>query len=178
MSNSSMQESTKGPDRPDVDGLDPEEFEDSLKRVQRSVPRFEYREWLLLAPAVVALAYLPLVVAFGQELLYTTHNGEPHLLGFGLMAVLVAVATIATGHLFDDAAHVAGTTDWSPNPWLYTMVGTAVVTAALVGRVLVLEGMPGRPVEFVGGTVVVALLLSSVVACPVYVYRRRRLVET
>ncbi|WP_435346105.1 hypothetical protein [Haloarchaeobius sp. HRN-SO-5] len=177
MSNSSLQESTTSRDLTDVEEFDAEELDGSVTDAETVVDTFEYREWLLLAPAVIALAYLPLVLAFGQELLYTTRNGEPNLVGFALMAVLVAVSAFATGHLYDDAAYVSETTDWTPNPLLYTAAGTAVVTAALVGRVVALGITLERPVEFVGGTIIVAVLLSSVVECPAYVYQRRRHVD-
>jgi hypothetical protein len=177
MSNSSLQESKGSTDLTDLDGLDHEELAESLRTDETAESGVEYREWLLLAPSTLALAYLALVAAFGQELLYTTRNGEPHLLGFGLMATFVAVAAVATGHLYDDAADVAETTDWTPNPMQYTAVGTLAVTAGLVGRVLVLDGTPARPAAFVGGTIIVAVLLSSVVACPFYVYQRRRRID-
>lgn len=177
MPNSSMQESQQRSSRSDVDALDMTELAEQLEQVGGEATSFTYREWLLLAPAAIALTYLPLVLVFGQELLYSTRGGEPHLLGFGLMAALVGVAATATGHLYDDAKHVAETSDWSPNPMHYTATGTVIVTAALVGRVLLLDGTIARPAEFVGGVVIVSVLLSSVVVGPVYVFRRRRRLE-
>ncbi|WP_440989116.1 hypothetical protein [Haloarchaeobius baliensis] len=177
MPSSNVQESQQRTSRADVDAVDVTELAEHIEEVDEDGASFTYREWLLLAPAALALSYLPLVLAFGQELLYSTRGGEPHLLGFALMAALVGVAATATGHLFDDAKHVAETTDWSPNPTHYTVAGTAVVTVALVGRVLFLDGTIARPAEFVGGVVIVSVLLSSVVAGPIYVFRRRRRLE-
>lgn len=177
MPNSSLQESQQRSNRADVDGMDVTELAEQLEHVDEDGASFTFREWLLLAPAALALSYLPLVLLFGQELLYSTRGGEPNLLGFGLMAALVGVATIATGHLYDDAKHVDETTDWSPNPIHYTAAGTVVVTAALVARALLFDGSMARPVEFVGGVVIVSVLLSSVVAGPIYVFRRRRRLE-
>lgn len=177
MPSSSVQESQQRSSPTDVDAPDVTELAEQLEQVDEDGASFNSREWLLLAPAALALSYLPLVLAFGQELLYSTRGGEPHLVGFGLMAALVGVAAMATGHLYDDAKHLSEATDWSPNPTHYTVAGTVVVTAALVGRVLLLDGTIARPAEFVGGVVIVSLLLSSVVAGPAYVFRRRRRLE-
>lgn len=172
MPNSSMQESQGRSSRTDVEALDVETIEDHLEETDDE--RTTYREWLLLAPAAIALTYLPLVLVFGQELLYTTRGGEPHLLGFGLMAILVGVSAAATGHLYDDAKRVAESSSWSPNPIHYTVAGAVVVTGALVARVFLLDGTIARPAEFVGGVAIVSVLLSSVVAGPVYALQRRR----
>jgi hypothetical protein len=170
MSNSNLTDRRRGRDRTEPDETD---VDHATARANDS-DRFVYREWLLFAPLAIATAYVPLVVVLGQDVLDTGQGGLAGARALALLALFLVVSVEATVHLFDDATRGRKETDWHPNPWLYIVVCGLVVTGALVGRYILLDIPITRPIPFVGGTVIVGLAMSSVLAGPVYAYRRRK----
>lgn len=132
------------------------------------------RWWLLIAPIVMGGVYLTLVVAFGEELLRT---GRPWPHGFLATVLLVAFFLVCLGgtvRLYDDTIALRqADADWQPNPWHYLVGGGLVLMTYRGAQLTLLERSVSNMVPYLAGSFVVALVLSSLVAGPVYLVVRR-----
>lgn len=144
----------------------------------------------LLAPA--ALAGVSLAVGtLPPDAFDLASGGVGRVVGAPLLAALAVASAWATLGVFDDAnartdaagasdavgsTGVAGATDaaWRPDPWRYLAGGTAALFGIRLLRIWTDGVAPIRPVPYLAGNAVVAVLLAPVVAGPVYVLVRRR----
>lgn len=132
------------------------------------------RWWLLIAPLVMGGVYLALVIAFGEELLRT---GRPWPRGFVATILLVAFFLVCLGgtvRLYDDAIALRqADADWQPNPWHYLVGGGLVLMTYRVAQLTLFGRSVSNLVPYLAGSFIVALVLSSLVAGPVYLVVRR-----
>lgn len=141
------------------------------------------RWWVLVAPLAGAVVLSAASWLFDPNPL-STGTSASGLLAFAVLIPFFLVCAAGTLAVIRDATRLrAAGTDWSPNPWHY-VVPSAVVLAVMhatrllggieqVGEV----GHGGTVGELVGvlaGSLVVALVASSILAGPAYLFQRRR----
>lgn len=132
------------------------------------------RWWLLLAPLVLAVAFGAAVLVVGPAAFDTGRPGSAGLVAFGLLAALFSVSLLGTASLHEDVRRVADAdVDWTPNPWLYHVGGALVLLAVRLAVGLPTAG-PNALLEYLIGSFVVALAMSSLVVGPIYMLQRRR----
>lgn len=125
--------------------------------------------WLLVAPAVVAAVAVAAALAGAGG----RASGPLRHVTVG---VLFAVSLAGTLLLYDDANRVRRSVgEWRPNPWTYLVGGGLVLLLSRLASVA--GGRIENAPAFLAGSLVVAVVVSSVAAGPVYLYRRRRRVE-
>ena len=131
-----------------------------------------WRRWLLWVPTALSLAAIGLHAT--GALAGVALRSQAF---FALAAVVFFTASRGTVLLFRDARAMTDAlaetgADWSPNPWLYVLGGTVPVAVVLVE---LLGGAPAsNPAVFLASVTVVATLVSSTVAGPVYLTQRYR----
>ncbi|WP_232700731.1 hypothetical protein [Halobacterium wangiae] len=133
--------------------------------------------WLAFAPFALTLVGLAAGLLFGFELFDTGTAGAPTLLPYVVLVPYFLVGLAGTLWLFRDARRLAATgADWQPNSWLYVLGGACVLE--LYYLVPVIRGEVEPPVvPYLAGGFVLAVLLSAVVAGPVYLLVRRRALD-
>lgn len=129
-----------------------------------------------LAPAALAGVSLA-VAAVAPEVFALTSAGVGRLVGGPLLAALALASAWATLGMFDDAARQTEATWWS-DPWRYLAGGTAALLGIRLVQVWTGGVEPTRPVPYLAGSAVVAVLLAPVLAGPVYVLVRWRVART
>lgn len=130
------------------------------------------RWWVLVAPLAGSVVLSAASWAFAPLRTGTSPSG---LVAFAVLIPYFLLCTAGTLALFRDATRLrAAGVEWSPNPWHYAVpsaVALAAVRAVPEGRSV------GGTAELVGvlvGSLVVALVASSILAGPVYLLQRRR----
>lgn len=138
------------------------------------------RPWLLLSPLATGGVYLGLVLVAGSEVLHTGRPWPHGVIAGALLTAFFGVCLAGTLRLYDDAVALRRVeADWQPNPWHYVLGGALVLTGYRALRITVLGGTATRPALYLAGSFVVATVLSSLVAGPLYLFlRRRRLPES
>lgn len=129
--------------------------------------------WLLAAPLAAALALVPVaLLAPGALQTGTTPAG---LLAFALLVPFFLLCVAGTVLLYRDATALGAVgAEWTPNPWRYLVPGALALTFARSYPVVQASGSGDELGGFVAGTFVVALVASSLLAGPVYLYDRHR----
>lgn len=132
------------------------------------------RWWLLVAPLAMGGVYLGLVGAFGSRVLHTGRPWPHGAIAVLLLSSFLLVCLAGTLRLYDDAVALRGSgATWQPNPWHYVVGGAVVLTTARLFQLTVRDAAISRTVPSTVGSFVVALILSSLVAGPVYLVVRR-----
>ena len=130
--------------------------------------------WLAVLPFVATLLGLAVGAVFGFGVYATAGAGGVTLLPYAVLVPYFIAGLAGTLWLFEDASRLAAAdADWQPNPWPYVLGGGLVLEAAVAAPVLA-DGVTGSVVPALAGGFVVAALLSSVVAGPVYLLARHR----
>lgn len=130
--------------------------------------------WLAVVPFVATLLGVVVGAVFGFGVYATAGAGGVTLLPYVVLVPYFFAGLAGTLWLFEDAARLAAAgADWQPNPWPYVLGGALVLEAVVAAPVLA-DGVTGPVVPALAGGFVVAALLSSVVAGPVYLLARHR----
>jgi hypothetical protein len=130
--------------------------------------------WLAVLPFVATLLGVAVGAVFGFGVYATAGAGGVTLLPFVVLVPYFLVGLAGTIWLFEDASRLAAAdANWQPNPWPYVL-GGAVVLEAVVAAPVLLDGVTESVVAALAGGFVVAAVLSSVVAGPVYLLARHR----
>lgn len=156
-----------------ADGAVDETAVDGSTVVSRPAPPTLDKWWLLVAPLAGALVLAPVQI-LAPELLRTGPSASG-LVAFALLVPFFLLCVAGTILIYRDAVALrAAGADWTPNPWLYFVPSALAPTLAraypLLERVESVDGVVG----FAVGTFVVALVASSLLAGPVYLYNRDR----
>jgi hypothetical protein len=131
--------------------------------------------WLLVAPLAGAVGLSAASVLFDYPL--RTGTSPSGLLAFAVLTPFFLLCVAGTLALFRDASRLSTAgIDWSPNPWHYAVSSAVALTAMRSYPVVRAGGRPEGLVGFLVGTFVVALVAASILAGPVYLYRRRKLI--
>lgn len=132
--------------------------------------------WLAVLPFVATLVGLVVGAVLGFGVFDTGSSGNANLLPYVVLVPYFLAGLAGTLWLFRDAKRLAAANaDWQPNPWLFVLGGAAVLELLVALPVLRGELTSGVVPYLVGGFVL-AGVLSSVVAGPVYLALRRRYV--
>jgi len=131
--------------------------------------------WLAVVPFVATLLGVLVGAVFGFGVFATaTADGGAVLLPYVVLVPYFLAGLAGTLWLFADAGRLAAAAAaWQPNPWPYVL-GGAVVLETVVAAPALVGGVTGPVVPALAGGFVVAALLSSVVAGPVYLLARHR----
>ena len=130
--------------------------------------------WLAVLPFVATLLGLAVGAVFGFGVYATAGTGRAALLPYVVLVPYFLAGVAGTLWLFADARRLAAAdADWQPSPWPYVLGGALVLETAVAAPALA-DGVTGPVVPALAGGFVVAALLSSVVAGPVYLLARRR----
>lgn len=130
--------------------------------------------WLAVLPFVATLLGLAAGAVFGFGVYATADGGSAALLPYVVLVPYFLAGLAGTLWLFEDARRLAAAAAaWQPNPWPYVL-GGALVLEAVVAAPALSGGVTGSVVPALAGGFVVAALLSSVVAGPVYLLARHR----
>lgn len=130
--------------------------------------------WLAVLPLAATLLGVVVGVVFGFGVFDTGTPGDVDLLPYVGLVPYFLVGLAGTLWLFEDAQRLAETAaDWQPNPWAYVLGGGLVLELVVAAPVLRGDLTSGI-VSYLAGGFVLATLLSSVVAGPVYLLVRRR----
>lgn len=128
--------------------------------------------WLAVLPFVATLLGVTVGAVFGFGVFATADAGGVTLLPYVVLVPYFFAGLAGTLWLFEDAGRLAAAdADWQPNPWPYVLGGAVVLEAVIAAPVLA-GGVTGSVVPALAGGFVVAALLSSVVAGPVYLLAR------
>lgn len=132
--------------------------------------------WVAVLPFVATLVGLVVGAVLGFGVFDTGSPGNANLLPYVFLVPYFLAGLAGTLWLFRDARQLAAANaDWQPNPWLFVLGGAAILE--LVVAVPVLRGeLTSGVVPYLAGGFVLAGVLSSVVAGPVYLLLRRRYV--
>lgn len=140
-------------------------------------PGSEYA-WLALVPFLATLVGLVVGAVFGFDVFDTGSPGDVDLLPYVVLVPYFLAGLAGTLWVFRDAGRLAdANADWQPNPWLFVL-GGAVVLELYVALPVLRGELTSGVVPYLAGGFVVAAVLSSVVAGPVYLLLRRRYVGT
>jgi len=130
--------------------------------------------WLAVLPFAATLLGVAAGAVFGFGVYATADAGGLSLLPYAVLVPYFLAGVAGTLWLFEDASRLAAAdADWQPDPWPYVLGGALALEAVVAAPVLV-DGVTGSVVPALAGGFVVAALLSSVVAGPVYLLARRR----
>lgn len=136
-------------------------------------PSDEYA-WLAALPLLATFVGLLVGFVFGFGVFDTGTPGNANLAPYALLVPYFFAGLAGTLWLFRDAdRRSAADADWQPNPWIYVLGGAAVLelyVAVPVFRGELTDGV----VSYLFGGFVLAAVLSSVVAGPVYLLQRHR----
>lgn len=131
--------------------------------------------WLAVLPAVATLAGIGVGLVVGFDVFDTTTPGPSRLYAYALLVPYFLLGVAGTRWLVEDATRLAAAgAAWQPNPWYYVLGGGLVLELYYLLPVLAGSGPATADAAYLVGGFVVSLLLSSVVAGPVYVLQRRR----
>lgn len=134
--------------------------------------------WLAVVPFVATLLGLLVGAVFGFGVFDTGTPGDPNLAPYALLVPYFFAGLAGTLWLFRDAAELAAANAaWQPNPWAYVL-GGALVLELLVALPVLRGAVTAGIVPYLFGGFVLAAVLSSVVAGPVYLLQRRRYLGT
>jgi hypothetical protein len=133
--------------------------------------------WLAVLPFVATLVGLVVGAVLGFGVFDTGSPGNVNLLPYVALVPYFLLGLAGTLWVFRDARRLAAASaDWQPNPWVFVLGGATVLE--LVVALPVLRGeLTSGLVPYLAGGYVLAGVLSSVVAGPIYVLLRRRYVE-
>lgn len=130
--------------------------------------------WLAVAPFALTVVGLLAGLAFGFGVFDTGTPGNADLSPYALLVPYFLVGLAGTLWVYRDAEHrAAAAAGWQPNPWVYVLGGAVVLELYFLAPVLRGEIEP-PVVPYLAGGLVLATLLSAVVAGPVYLLARRR----
>lgn len=130
--------------------------------------------WLAVLPFAATLLGVAVGAVFGFGVFATAGAGGLTPLPYVVLVPYFFAGLAGTLWLFEDAGRLAAAdADWQPNPWPYVLGGGLVLEAVVAVPVLA-DGVTGPVVPALVGGFVVAALLSSVVAGPVYLLARHR----
>ncbi|MFB6072191.1 MAG: hypothetical protein ABEJ88_04395 [Halobacterium sp.] len=130
--------------------------------------------WLAVAPFALTVVGLLVGAVYGFGVFDTGTSGRVELLPYAALVPYFLTALAGTLWLFRDADRLArADAAWQPNPSLYVLGGASVLELYYLAPVLAGD-VAVRVVPYLAGGFVLAALLSSVVAGPVYVLLRRR----
>jgi hypothetical protein len=132
------------------------------------------RWWVLVAPLAGAVVLSAASWLFDPNPL-RTGTSPSGLLAFAVLIPYFLLCTAGTLTVIRDATRLreAGA-DWSPNPWRYVV--PSAVALAVIRAFSVVRGVERieESVGFLAGSLVVALVASSILAGPAYLLQRRR----
>lgn len=131
--------------------------------------------WLALLPALATLAGLAVGAAFGFGVFDTATPGAQRAVAYAVLVPYFLLGVAGTLWLYEDATRLADAdANWQPGPWRYVVGGGLALELYYLLPVLAGRGPDSGVVAYLAGGFVLALLLSSVVAGPVYLLQRRR----
>lgn len=133
--------------------------------------------WLAVAPFVLTVVGLVTGLLFGFGVFDTGTAANPTLLPYAFLVPYFLVGLAGTLWVYRDAERLAAAdADWRPNPWLYVLGGACVLELYYLVPA-VRGGVEPPVVPYLAGGFVLAVLLSAVVAGPVYLFARRRALD-
>ncbi|MFC7045879.1 hypothetical protein ACFQH6_11090 [Halobacteriaceae archaeon GCM10025711] len=111
----------------------------------------------------------------GPAVLDTGRAGSAGLVAYGLLVPFFLVCLLGTLLLYEDSRRVrSANLGWRPNPWAYLLGGAVGLVGLWAGPSLVGQSMGDSFVQLLVGAFVVALVMSSLLAGPVYLLQRSR----
>jgi uncharacterized membrane protein len=130
--------------------------------------------WVLIAPLGGAVVLSAVSWVFDPNPL-RTGTAPAGLLAFAALLPFFLVCVAGTLTVLRDAARLRATeANWSPNPWHYVVPSALALAGMHALRTVRRAGGIEEWAGFLAGTLVVALVASSILAGPVYLLQRRR----
>ncbi|MFP8957352.1 hypothetical protein ACLI4Y_11525 [Natrialbaceae archaeon A-CW3] len=135
-------------------------------------------ERLLLAPFVLGVAYFVIAIVLGPGVFDTGAGGTAGLVAYVLLGTLLFLSAWSTTRLGSDARwRTDSDSAWNPNPFTYILGGALVLFVGWCLQLYVGGELATYSLAALCGGFIIAVVLSSTVAGPVYVVHSHRTSE-
>ncbi|MFP9193242.1 hypothetical protein ACLI4Q_16535 [Natrialbaceae archaeon A-CW1-1] len=133
---------------------------------------------VLLAPFVLGAAYVGIAILLGPGVFDTGASGIAGVVAYVLLGTLLFLSAWSTARLGSDARwRTYNDSAWNPNPFTYILGGALVLFVGWCLQLYVEGQLATYSLAALFGGFIIAIVLSSTVAGPVYVVRSHRTFE-